>query len=209
MSKTGICSALSEGPFGSLLKWDDSVKKNLMYFVDAASFPEVLHGVSRKKLVSTVSKAVRGAANDWEAVCDVHFKKVGTQESAKFQVCFDEEFCANIYLAHAFFPNQQKKDRVVRVGNQFLGSALTHGTRGGIMRHELGHVLGFAHEHDRLNPGVLVGWHGVTPHDAQSVMAYPQQVEGWSDRKISALDALGAAWVYGRNPLSPQCHNSF
>ena len=82
------------------------------------------------------------------------------------------------YIARAFFPNDGRSARNVLI----TSSAFTTTSGGrdfeGILRHELGHTLGFRHEHIRLaNPCTTeanTNNRALTVYDEQSVMHYPQ-----------------------------------
>ena len=62
--------------------------------------------------------------------------------------------------------------------------------------HELGHTLGFRHEHTRPEAGVCFednNWRPLTPYDSDSIMHYPQCNGTSSDLGFSPLDAQGVA----------------
>jgi hypothetical protein len=82
----------------------------------------------------------------------------------------------------------------------------------GILRHELGHTLGFRHEHIRPESGASTiegcvedsNWRALTTYDRASVMHYPQcnGIDSW-DLLITAKDAAGAESLYGAPDGTP------
>lgn len=69
----------------------------------------------------------------------------------------------------------------------------------GVVRHELGHVLGFRHEHTRgpcpeLDPDYV----GVTAFDLRSVMTYATcSDDSAADHRLTTMDRQGARRIYG------------
>ncbi len=70
----------------------------------------------------------------------------------------------------------------------------------GILRHELGHTLGFRHEHTRPEAGTCfedTAWRALTAYDASSVMHYPQcNGTQTGDLVLTDLDRQGATALY-------------
>jgi hypothetical protein len=105
-------------------------------------------------------------------------------------------------IAAAFFPNDPVDRRRVIIDPVYYAADLGF-DRVGILRHELGHVLGFRHEHirsqapplcpDEETDGVL----NLTDYDPQSVMHYFCGEVGSRELTITELDRIGAQVVYG------------
>jgi hypothetical protein len=72
------------------------------------------------------------------------------------------------------------------------------------MRHEMGHTIGFRHEHTRPNAGVCFednNWRALTSYDAASVMHYPQcNGSNTGDLVLTNLDRQGEQVLYGPLP---------
>jgi hypothetical protein len=106
------------------------------------------------------------------------------------------------YLARAFFPGEPRADRNVYVDLSAL--SLDPGQElqlAGVLRHELGHTLGFRHEHTRPESGACFednDFKPITAYDKLSVMHYPQCNGGTSWKLLlTDRDKSGAACVYG------------
>ena len=155
-----------------------------------------------------VEDSVGRAALDWEKTCGVKFAYKSElddsdslrPEGALFVV---REFdAAAQFIAAAFFPNDPLNRRRVLVDPSFYDPDLGF-DKVGVLRHELGHVLGFRHEqirseapaacpdedvYDTLNLG---------DYDPRSVMHYFCGGVGSKELAITELDKLGAQRVYG------------
>jgi hypothetical protein len=103
------------------------------------------------------------------------------------------------YIARAFFPSSIKRNRNILVNASALMSSGSW-TPGNIMGHELGHTLGFRHEHTRLSSTGCyedAQWRGLTPYDSGSVMHYPQcKGSNKGDLSLTNSDKQGAAALY-------------
>jgi hypothetical protein len=104
------------------------------------------------------------------------------------------------FIAAAFFPNDPTyRWRVVIDPSYFTTSF----DKVGVLRHELGHVLGFRHEHIRSGappacPDETVwGTIDLTNYDPQSVMHYFCGGVGTRELRITELDRSGSQRVYG------------
>jgi MYXO-CTERM domain-containing protein len=182
---------------GQDIKWDSATKKNLTFCV-GSSFG------ANKQLIIT---ALQGATlNGWEKLADVKFVHVPAQDAScnanNPNVLFDVNLAPPgvDYLARAFFPNSPRIERNVLVAADALNAQANGVTLTNILTHELGHVLGFRHEHIRA-PGDPCPeddqFRAVTAYDKVSTMHYPQCGSPGNTLALSQLDRAGVAMIYG------------
>ncbi|NVJ07236.1 pre-peptidase C-terminal domain-containing protein [Myxococcus sp. AM001] len=181
---------------GADAKWSDTQKLNLTYCVSTT------FGSNYNRMV----QAMASATGTWEAAGHVKFVHVSAQDSnctaSNNNVLFDVRpvNAGGQYLARAFFPGDARSSRNVL----FDASAfqpLGVWTLEGITRHELGHVLGFRHEHTRPESGTCFedsNWRALTTYDGASVMHYPQ-CNGTQngDLVLTTKDVQGIQALYG------------
>ncbi len=180
--------------------WGDTEKRSLTYCVSNAFGSRY----------NTVVAAMASATGAWESVADIDFLHSGAQDqncnAANSQVLFDvRPVSGGNYLARAFFPGDPRSQRNVLIdGSSFGLDPNENLSLEGILRHELGHVLGFRHEHTRPEAGVCFeddNWRPLTDYDAFSTMHYPQ-CNGAGDWRLelTSRDQSGAACLYGSAP---------
>jgi len=178
---------------GKDVKWTASQALNLTYCVSTD------FGSNYSKVVA----AMNTAASAWAGAGSIKFIHSSAQDSKcterNSNVVFDVS-PVNVngqYLARAFFPNSSRRSRNVLIDNSAFTSSVG---LDGILRHELGHTLGFRHEHTRPEAGKCFednNWRALTPYDSSSVMHYPQcnGTNTWS-LTLTNLDKEGASSLY-------------
>ncbi len=103
------------------------------------------------------------------------------------------------YIARAFFPSTKDAQRNILVNASSLMNSGSW-TPGNIMGHELGHTLGFRHEHTRPEAGTCFednNWRALTPYDSASIMHYPQCNGSSNNLSFTSQDGNGVRAAYG------------
>lgn len=187
---------------GQRVRWSARHAARLAYFVDVESFPPPYEA---KK----VTMWMADAAGAWNGVCNVKFCAVERAEEALFTVRFSAELYARGDYALSFFPCAQyaaRESRVIAV-SPLLFNRDSRFPPAGVLRHELGHVLGFRHERFKTADSEMRdrGAHLGGGVDPVSVMEYPHEARAaWPnlafkpnfDFVLSPSDVAGARKVY-------------
>ena len=175
-------------------KWSTSQVGNLTYCVSTK------FGSRYTDIVNTMASG----AGLWEAASSkINFVHVAAQDSnctvRNNNVLFSvEPVQTTQYIARAFFPSTPKRQRNVLVDDSIWTSGSW--TPANIMGHELGHTLGFRHEHTRPESGTCFednNWRPLTPYDSSSIMHYPQCNGTSDDLSMTSTDRQGAVALYG------------
>ncbi|MEO8705891.1 MAG: M57 family metalloprotease [Kofleriaceae bacterium] len=189
---------------GTDIKWTETQKINLTYCVGAT------FGARKQQVIDAMAAATE---NGWEKFANVNFIHVVGEDAnctaANTNVLFDvNQVTGQPYLARSFFPNSGRAERNVNIDTTSFDPAQTGNIPlANILGHELGHVLGFRHEHIRpeANAGQCAEdnqFRGLTTYDSASVMHYPQCNGTSATLSFTTRDQQGVSMVYGA-PLAP------
>ena len=173
----------------------EQTTRTLHYRVETETFPSA-------DRATAVTEKMREATAEWERACPscgIHFVEESdpatTVSWPGFRVRYHDTH--GQYIAVAFFPHQREPDREVRIDASYF---TTHFDQVGVLRHELGHVLGYRHEQIRGIPGCADEsgeWSPLTPYDPHSVMHYFCGGGGSMRLDLTEIDRSGHRSLYG------------
>jgi serralysin len=181
---------------GSDVKWTAAQARQLTYCVSQSSF-----GSRYQAVVDAMDRATAA----WSAAePNVQYQHLAAEDasctSRNNNVLFNvRQVKSSRYLARAFFPSSSRRGREILVSSSSFGN-ISPWTLVGVLTHELGHTIGFRHEHTRPEAGTCYedsSWRALTAYDSSSVMHYPQcNGTQKGDLVITQLDAQGVSALY-------------
>lgn len=167
---------------GQLDKWKQG-ERTVTYQIDTASFGDKVD-IVRKNLVA--------AAKEWTNACGKKCQIRLQEHSGAGEPTFKVRRVSGApFIAAAFFPSTAPIDRVLEVDDQYFTTTFD---KVGVFRHELGHVLGYRHEHIQGIPGCQQeggDWKAITSYDGMSVMHYLCGGAGNPKLTLSPIDVKG------------------
>jgi hypothetical protein len=183
---------------GKMVRWKPGLV--LTFYIAKESFPT-------QQKYELARESVRSATEAWMSTCGIQFQYLPQLDAdpaarpggAIFTVMHYD--ASGRFIAAAFFPDDPSERRVVLIDPSFYGNSGFDNV--GVLRHELGHVLGFRHEHIRSGapPGCpgepLYDTIDLTQYDPRSVMHYFCSGAGSRRLDITELDRQGAQRLYG------------
>lgn len=184
---------------GKLVRWKDG--KVLSYAILRNTFAD-------DREYREIRQAMEASTDAWQRTCGIKFRhrtsldKSPTTRVEGVTFTVRKLDAGGRFIAAAFFPNDPPGRRRVVIDPSFFADDLGFDPVG-VLRHELGHVLGFRHEHIRseapsacpdedLGEDLPLG-----EYDPQSVMHYFCGGVGSSELSITEIDVAGAQRLYG------------
>jgi len=183
-------------PDGSLDYYRDPNQRTLSYSIDRRSFPTLQQ---YQIVVTTMSEATKSWV-DACPECRISFQYNAAYDSdaditkSNFVVRYFDSHGA--YVAASFFPSDPPMRRYLNVDPGYFTSPFD---KIGVFRHELGHILGYRHEHIRDIPGCAYedsSWKPLTSYDPHSVMHYFCGGGGSFSLELTAIDIQGHRKLY-------------
>jgi hypothetical protein len=174
-------------------------ERTLTYAVDRNSFKS-------SEQYNAVVKEMQLAVQPWQEACEgcglrfVHLQQhdaAPSNDKVNFTVRYLDS--GGAFIAAAFFPHDSPSRRFIDIDPSYFRADLKNVTVG-VLRHELGHTLGYRHEHIENIPGCKNEsgtWVRLTPYDRDSVMHYWCGDGGNPLLELSKKDKEGHLKQYG------------
>lgn len=201
--------------------WRQPDQRILSYWINLRSFCHTeANPAAGCAQADSIAANLATAMKDWMDACPecgIRFERVERRENAVFAVQYvtrtRDSLLPPQYTAHAFYPSSSKASWVLRVSSRYRTNHPDYDAVG-VLRHEIGHILGYTHEHVAAdgNKRALCGWTGeglpagmravaVTEYDPQSVMHYPcKPLKEKGTFTLSPRDVAGHRALYGPRP---------
>jgi hypothetical protein len=199
---------------GGDVKWNDSQKLSLTYCVSTSfNNPRFAGGIGQYYVTSAMLTAAEG----WQGAAYVNYTHVASQDtncanstSVMFRVLpYIPVGLFDPLEASSFYPDYPASQRNLYVNVNAIPTPSAGLTLSGLLRHELGHTLGFVHEHIRPEANAPLCrenavYRALTTYDVYSVMHYRSGCNGVpGDYYLTTLDKTGVRSVYGTRPAPP------
>lgn len=209
---------------GNDVIWNATDRQNLTYCIDNSI--SIKAGIGAPVDVpgpyafgtnyDTVVNAMARATADWEASANVNFTHMPLEDdtcsASNANVMFRirksyATWQGNPNLATAFFPDYPPLNRTLWIAADTVQNPASPLSFVGILRHELGHILGLAHENGRLSQCQVPNLHALTAFDLYSVMFSRTGCGAppGTDYFLTQLDKDGIVQLY---PFPPPPMNS-
>ena len=195
-----IESTVNRLPNGQPDFYSDVNARRLKYAVDRQSFPT-------QQQYELVVRGMAKAGKAWEEICpeckvrfDYHGEYDANPDMGLVNFVIRRFNSNGEFVALSFFPHDPPIKRYVAIDPTYFSAQFDADFQVGVLRHELGHVLGYRHEQVRGIPGCDREdnqWVPLTTYDPKSVMHYFCGGGGNMKLEISDLDKAGHRKLYG------------
>jgi hypothetical protein len=184
------------------IKWEHFP---IHFCIDKSSFMKIPGGYD------SIKNYMLHAVNDWQNLCEISFDYEGAEDTKvkrsnnlDFVISYNVPGRPTNNEATSFFPNDPPENRNLFIFPKYWSS---QNDKAGLLRHEIGHILGFLHEHaskSNLVPLDCLERYSeldipslpITQYDSFSVMHYFCGGAGTRAMQFSRNDTLGFQLAY-------------